>query len=164
MLFFSGFCSMSICTSNDVSILNTNSTALQTCIEEFQGTNIFPSGSNVLTCMGNINMSSDCASCWGTLFGDFKTCFIDTCDFTADTPVNTELPQGCADCLIEFGSKHSTTDDVCGIAIADLPEGSAETINSEIQRWSGATGKSSTPSVRSIGTSVLVFALFMMAI
>ena len=152
------------CTAADSTALTTNSAAFQTCIAESLGSSIFPTGQAVVLCMESIEISGNCATCWGNLFGDFKTCFVDTCDFASDTPLDAELPQECADCLIEFGSKHSTTEDICGIAMADLPEGAADSLNAEIQKWAGSTKSTANPSARSIGTGVVFFALLMMAI
>ncbi len=152
------------CSSADVSALTTNAAAIQACILEAQGTNLIASGPSVKACMETSSLSTGCAQCWGNLYGDFKTCFIDTCKFTPETTLAEDLPQGCLECLGSVTSQYMMSTKICGISATDIPTGSAENIAAEIQKWADVAAKSSTPSVRSIGTSVLVFALFMMAI
>ena len=165
---------MSTCTSADIAIFNTTSDALNTCVTTAQGTAIFPTADQVNTCMIDVGVSTGCTNCWSNLFGDFKTCFIDTCDFSEDTPVTAEVPQACVDCLAALGTTYYASQSICGVNMTDIPVNSGDTIGAQISKWSaqtnvviGGTVSSSAGgivSVRSVATTMFVFGLLMIGI
>jgi|LauGreDrversion4_2_1035121.scaffolds.fasta_scaffold700216_1 hypothetical protein len=155
------------CSSADVTSFTTNSAALQTCVAQAQGTDIFPSGSAVQTCMESITVSTECGQCWGNLYGDFKSCFVDTCDFNPETPLDAQLPQGCIDCLANIGTSYYLNNDICGVALADVPSGSGATIAEQVSKWTTSTDVDSTTkaSSRMLSVSLVVAAtLFMLVL
>ena len=164
---------MSTCTSADIAIFNTTADALNLCVTTAQGSAIFPTSSQVETCMNTSGVSTGCSQCWSNLFGDFKTCFVDTCDFSEDTPVDAEMSQACIDCLATLGTTYYAADSICGVTAEDVPINSGDTIASQLGKWTSTaiddgaantTSSNGVVSLRSVASTVLVFGLLMIGL
>ena len=152
---------------------------------------MIPSGSVIQSCMSSAGISTECSSCWGNLFDSIKTCMVDTCGFTMSSEDGASSPplmengpsEQCISCLTNMSGSMMPSESgesmiICGIdpqAMGTM----GENVRNQLGVWMGGpqlnaeTTSSSTPtttasttgksvSVKSITTSVIVFAALLM--
>jgi hypothetical protein len=124
-----------VCTSADITTFIPIIDRYDDCIAATPDDPYFPTGKSVKTCMEALDVSTECAQCWGNVYDDFKSCFFDTCEFSLDTPIDTQLVQTCIDCLINFREAYYNDNHMCDVLIADLPTGSGEMIAAQTLKW-----------------------------
>lgn len=148
------------CSSADLAVLknSTLSTAIDTCVMDNLSGATFPTGTLVQSCLTTSGISTDCSVCWGNLYAEVKSCMEDTCLIGTETPKIKETT--CLTCLTNLSNQLGTSNLVCGIDPSSWSGMSTSDIRNQINNL---INSKSSASMRSITTSVVVFALLMIA-
>ena len=157
---------MSNCTAADTNLLVSKGAAIQTCLETASPTNpYFPAGSVVVGCLNPEGVSTECSSCWGTVYDSYKSCLIDTCDWTSTTLATSTKPAGCCTCLSNLGNVAGISGtSICGVDTSKYESEFGKEAGTKLEAFmSTCTSSTNGVSVRSVATSAILFAMIMMS-
>ena len=152
---------MSDCTSADIAIFQdaTLITALGKCAMPDDTASFLPTGTLIESCLTDSGVSTTCSACWNDFYSNIMSCMQEECLANLENPKTSD--SSCIDCLTKLSEDlEASGDTICGVDSSKLDGLSASDVREEINNLLAT--KSST-SLRAVTTSVIVFALLMIA-